>query len=216
MLPTGTPTVLWSRTGEAGISVIISACALARFGGTGPFTHVLTLIRKPLLFLFVLAVAASLAGGGRLSLRLLLDTATALAVVPIFQVLALAVVFWTGRRPLRFGPAVDAYFDGSGPWFAALAIVGLFGAVASPVISVQWFTRVAAVAMVAAVVFSVRLDLQFFRTTLGRSRTRAVTDVIGQRAVAWGATLGYLGLSSLPKVASWLPNMASNLFGMRP
>ena len=174
------------------------------------------LIRKPLLFLFVLATGASLIGGGRLSLRLLLDTATALAPLPLIQVVALSVVFWTGRRPHRFSSAVDSYFDGSGPWFAAIAIMATFGAFASPIAASQWFTRIGAIAIVGAILASLRLDFVFFRLFLGRTRVRAVTDVIVQRAIGWGGTLTYLLVMSAPKVDSLVPTVVTNLFGVRP
>ena len=174
------------------------------------------LLRKPLLYLLVLASGASLAGGGRLSLRLLLDTAVALAVVPVVQVAALAVVYWTGRRRMAFPAAVDSYFAGSGPWFAAIAAVGGFGAFAGPVLASQWITRLGAAVFVAAVVLSLRLDFAFFREQLGRTRERAAVDVMVQRAVAWGATIFYLLGMSLPKIGSLVPSLAANLFGARP
>lgn len=174
------------------------------------------LLRKPLLFLFVLAVGASLTGGGRLSLRLLLDTATALAPLPVIQVVALAVVFWTGRRPVGFSSAVDSYFDGSGPWFAAIAVLAAFGAFASPVAAAQWFTRLGAAIVLAAIVATMHLDYRFFRSFLDRTPGRAAADVILQRAIGWGGTLGYLLLMSFPKASTLMPSIATNLFGARP
>jgi hypothetical protein len=174
------------------------------------------MIRKPLLFLFVLAAGASLIGGGRLSLRLLLDTATALAPLAVIQVVALAVVFWTGRRPVGFSSAVDAYFDGNGPWFAAIVVLAAFGAFASPVAAAQWFTRLAAAAVLAAILATIRLDFVFFRSLLGRTPGRAAADVILQRAIGWGGTLAYLLVMAAPKASSLIPNIATNLFGARP
>jgi hypothetical protein len=194
--------VLCNLTGETAISVIIR--------------QALRVLRKPLLFLFVLAVGASLMGGGRLSLRLLVDTATALAPVPIFQVLALAIVFWTGRRRVSFGPAVEAFFDGSAPWCAAIAVVGLYGAFASPVLASRWLIRLAITAFVAAIVMSIRLDFLFFRDVLGRTRGRAISDLIVQRVVAWSGTLTCVLLMSFPKLSSFIPNVATALFGARP
>ena len=173
------------------------------------------MIRKPLLFLCVLAAGASLVGGGRLSLRLFLDTATALAVIPVLQVVALAAVYWTGPRRVPFGPAVEAFFDGSGPWFAAVAVLGLFGAFASPVAASEWFTRIAAISGLTAATASARLDFRFFRHCLGRARGRAAADVAVQRIIAWGGTLFVLLAMSLPKVSSFVPNIATNLLGAR-
>ena len=86
----------------------------------------MTFIRKPLLFLLVLVCAASIAASGRFSLRLFFDTAIALAAVPIIQVIAFSVVYWTGRRPVGFATAVDDYFAGSWAWFFALVIIMLY------------------------------------------------------------------------------------------
>jgi hypothetical protein len=174
------------------------------------------LLRKPLLFLLVLATGASLAGGGRLSLRLLLDTAVVLAIIPVIQVVAFAAVYWTGRTRLGLAWAVDGFFSGNGPWFAAVTIVAAFGAFASPVAAAQWFSRVGTVAFLAAIVVSVRLDFAYFRDVLGRTRQRAAVDVVVQRAIAWSITVAYFIVMSTPKIASTLSDVTVNLFGARP
>lgn len=176
----------------------------------------MTALRKPLLYLLVLACAASLAAGGRVSLRLLFDTGLTLAAVPFIQVVAFAVVYWSGRRPVRFAPAVDAYFAGSGPWYLALAVAGLFGAIASPVVSAQWFSRVGIACALAALAASVWIDFRFFKYALARAAGRAALDVILQRAVGWPATVLYFLMASAPKAGSLLPEVAANVFGTRP
>jgi hypothetical protein len=173
------------------------------------------LLRKPLLFLLVLAVGASLVGGGRLSLRLLLDTSVALALIPLTQVVAFAVVYWTGRRRLNFSDAVDAYFGGSGPWFVAVAILAIFGAFASPIVAAQWFSRLAAVAVAVAVVVSLPIDYRFFQSVLGRTPARAAADLVVQRTIGWGVTLAYFGAMAFPKFGSMLPGFAATLLGIR-
>jgi hypothetical protein len=174
------------------------------------------LLRKPLLFLLVIATGASLTGGGRLSLRLLLDTSVVLAIIPVIQVVAFAVVYWTGRRRLGLAWAVDGFFSGNGPWFAAVTIVAAFGAFASPIAAAQWFSRIGTVAFLVAIVLSVRLDFAYFRDALGRTRRRAVVDVVVQRAIAWSVTVAYFIVTSSPKFSALIPNVATNLFGARP
>jgi hypothetical protein len=171
------------------------------------------LLRKPLLFLFVLATGASLAGGGRLSLRLLVDTATALAIIPIIQVIAFAVVYWTGRRRLTFSWAVDGFFAGSAPWFWAMLVLGAAGAASSPVVAAQWFTRLGAGAVIVAIALSLRNDFAFFTHVLGRTRQRAALDLVVQRALGWTATIAYFVASSSPKLGVMLPTIAASLFG---
>jgi len=175
-----------------------------------------TFIRNPLLFLLVLACAASLAATGRFSLRLLFDTAIALAALPLIQVLAFAIVYWTGRRPIGFASAIDTYFDGLWPWFAALTILGLFGAVASPMAAAEWVSRLGAVCMTMALALSIRIDWRYSREVLGRSARRAVADVVAQRAIGWSATIVYFLITAIPKVGSLWPDVASNVFGARP
>jgi hypothetical protein len=174
------------------------------------------LLRKPFLFLLALATGASLLGGGRLSLRLLLDTSVALAIIPVIQVMAFAVVYWSGHRRLGFSRAVDAFFSASGPWFGAIAVVAAFGAFASPIAAAQWFTRISTTAFIAAIVVTSRLDFTFFRDVLGRTPRRAAVDLVVQRAIGWSATIGYFIASSAPKLGWLIPDIAANLFGAHP
>jgi hypothetical protein len=179
-------------------------------------TVLVTLIRKPLLLLLAGACAASLAASGRFSLRLLFDTSIALAIIPLGQVLAFSVVYWTGRRPARFSPAVDAYCDGFWPWFMASAFLGMFGAFSSPIVAAGWFSRVGIVCAVTALVVSLRIDWRYSRELLGRGTRRAVADVVVQRAIGWSITLVYMLLTAAPKAGSFLPDITSNLVGPRP
>jgi len=179
-------------------------------------TVAVTFIRKPLLFLLVLACCAALAASGRFSLRLLFDTSIALAAVPVIQVIAFAIVYWTGRRPVGFATAVDDYFDGLWPWFFALAFIGSFAAIISPVMAARWFGRVGTVGGLVAIVVSIRVDWRYFQRSLGRARQRAAVDVVLQRAIAWPATLLYFFVTAVPKIGSFIPDVAANLFGARP
>ena len=176
----------------------------------------MTFIRKPLLFLLVLACAASLAASGRFSLRLLFDTSIALAALPIIQVIAFSVVYWTGRRPVGFASAVDDYFDGLWPWFFALTLLASFAAMASPALAARWFSRVGTLGAVGAVIASIGVDWRYFHQSLGRGARRAVADVVIQRAIGWSATFVYLLVTAVPKIGSFIPDIAANLFGARP
>ena len=151
----------------------------------------MTLIRKPALYWLVLACTAALAAGGRLSLRLLLDTAVVLAPIVIFQCVALAVVYWTGKRPLPFAPVVDGYFAGSGPWFFALTVLAAFASAASPPVASRWFAKLNAILFLLAIVLSVRIDFRYYRHVLMRTTRRAIGDLVTYRALAWSATVLY-------------------------
>jgi hypothetical protein len=175
-----------------------------------------TFIRRPLLYWFVFACAAALAAGGRVSLRLLFDTLVTMAAMPVFQVIALAVVYWTGRRRLSFSDATDEFFAGSGAWYAAAALVGLFGGSVSRVVSAQWFSRVGLVLFLTAIVVSIRVDFRFYRDALGRSPRRAIRDVAVQRAIAWVATVAYFVGTAVPKIATLPHEVWNNLMAVRP
>ena len=151
----------------------------------------MTLIRKPALYWLVLACTAALTAGGRLSLRLLLDTAVVLAPIVLFQCVALAVVYWTGKRPLPFAPVVDGYFAGSGPWFFALTVLAAFASAASPPVASRWFAKLTAILFLLAIVLSIRIDFRYYRHVLMRTTRRAIGDLVTYRALAWSATVLY-------------------------
>ena len=138
-----------------------------------------------------------------------------MAIIPIIQVIAFAVVYWTGRRRLGFSWAVDAFFAGSGPWFWAILALAALGATASPIVAAQWFTRVGTVAVVVAILLSLRIDFAFFTGVLGRTPQRAALDLVVQRALGWTATIAYFIVSSSPKMGAMLPTLAASLFGAR-
>jgi hypothetical protein len=175
-----------------------------------------TLIRRPVLYWFVLASAAALAAGGRLSLRLLFDTLVTLAAMPLLQVIAFAAVYWSGRRGLTFSEATDEFFAGSRAWYVAAALVGLFGASVSRAVSAQWFPRVGMAVFLVAIVVSVRVDFRFYRDALARTPRRAAADVVAQRAVAWTATVSYFLWTALPKIATLPHDVWNNLMAARP
>ena len=176
----------------------------------------MTLLRKPFLLLLVLACVASLGAGGRFSLRLLFDTGIALAAIPAIQLLAFGVVYWTGRKPVRFASAVDGYFAGSGPWCLALAVLAVFSACADPLVVIRWFSRVSMVCAILAVAASIWLDFRYFHTFLERSSRRATVDLLVQRSIGWSMTTLYFLLTAVPKASSFLPDVAANVLGTRP
>ena len=60
-----------------------------------------SLLRKPLLLLFVLGCGVSAMASGRFSMRLIVDGAVSFAFLPALELLALAIVNATGRRRAR-------------------------------------------------------------------------------------------------------------------
>jgi hypothetical protein len=110
---------------------------------------------------------------------------------------------------------MDAFFDGFWPWFLALAVIGLFGAWASPVQSSRWMRDIGSVGAVAAVIASARIDLRFFHDVLGRQSRRAMLDVLVHRGIGWSVTVLYFFITTAPKAGSLFTDVAANLFGIR-
>jgi hypothetical protein len=166
---------------------------------------------KPLIYWFVFAATAALAAGGRLSLRLLFDTAIVLAPLVAFQVIALALVYWTGRRAMRFAPAVDAFFAGSRAWFLAMIALTLFAATASPPTVQRSYAHVNLFLFLAAIAASIRIDFRYYRDSLRRTPLRAAVDIVVQRAFAWSAVVLYFGLTAMDKADKVVADVGTRL-----
>lgn len=150
---------------------------------------------------------------GRFSVRLIFDGAVSFAFIPVLEVAALAVVYWRATRrdvrpPLSFTRAVDVFLHGNTPWLIWLAAVATLGAFIAPRQAGWWFWPVLTSAVIP-VAWSVRIDLQFFRQTLQRSRRSAVLDIVMNRAVSWTLAIAYfLGIAIWaefsPGVLHWM------------
>jgi hypothetical protein len=162
-----------------------------------------TLIRRPLLLLFVIGCTVSFLTASQLTVRLIVDGAVSFAFVPIIQLAALAAVIGKNGGPLPFAHAVDRFFAGSGPWLLTLAVLSAAASISRPIF---WSLTLLELALVPAIAASLLIDYRFFREVARRqSPGRAVAL---QRLIAWPLTLFYfLGIpiwaELLPQIPGW-------------
>jgi hypothetical protein len=166
------------------------------------------LVRRPLLLAFTIGCAVSLLASGRLSVRLITDGAVSFAFVPVFEAAALAVVYQSGPRRIRFTQAVDLFFAGNAPWLLLAIALGAFFSVLAPTEIPRWWTApprmwVVDGAFVPVMLWSAYIDFHFFREAMGRPSGRAVRDVILQRAIAWSCAIAYFfGIAIWPWIVA--------------
>jgi hypothetical protein len=122
------------------------------------------------------------------------------AFVPIFEILAFAVIWRTrissADRLTRQWPVVASTFlDGNRPWLVWLLCATAMFAVVPPHSVGPWI-RIAAFSTIVPIAWSFRTDVRFFRAVLSRSSGEAIADALIFRAIAWTLGLGYfLGIA---------------------
>jgi len=156
--------------------------------------------RQLLLFAFVFGCAISGAVSGRFTARLILDGMVSFAFVPIFELVAFAVVWRTrladtAAASTNWSAAAARFLDGNRPWLLWLvAALAIFATV--PPRSLGPWIRPVGISTIVPLWWSVRVDLRFFRTELARSRRGAILDIVIFRAIAWTLGIGYfLGIA---------------------
>ncbi len=145
------------------------------------------LLRRPLLLLLLLGFAVSLFTSGRFTLRLIVDGALSFAFVPVCQILGLAAVYpFRARRALSFPAAVDRFSAGNAAWFWWMTAVMVTIAVV-PVLNQPRLLSPLFLSMSVPIVWSVAIDVRFFREAFGHTGRRAALDIAIERFVAWSA-----------------------------
>jgi hypothetical protein len=147
---------------------------------------VVLLTRRPLLLAFVLGCGVSALTAGRFTPRLVLDGALSLLFVPLCEMLGFAVVYRTGRRPLPFAMAADAFFAGNDSWFWWFWAIMAVSLVLPPT-GHHVLLPLMLLTAVLPVLISAVFDFRFWRGALLRSTRRAALDVFLLRAIAWPA-----------------------------
>jgi hypothetical protein len=162
----------------------------------------LRVLRRFLLHVFVLGCVVSAAVSGRFSVRLILDGAISFAFVPAFVLGAFAIVYrMRTLREVPFGDAAGAFLAGTMPWLWWMAAVAAALATIAPRKLGPWIVPLE-LSAILPLVWSIRLDLHFFRDRLGRPARRAAWDVALQRAIAWtGIVTYFLGIAIWSYVA---------------
>jgi hypothetical protein len=153
------------------------------------------LVRRPLLLAFVLGCTVSLLASRRMSARLIADGAVSFAFVPLFELAALAAVYWRGSHRISFARAADLFFAANAPWLLWLLGIAALGCVLTPVELQAWMVPprlwFALGPLVPLIAGSAYLDFSFFREALQEPVGRAVRGVILQRAIAWPCAIAY-------------------------
>jgi hypothetical protein len=145
----------------------------------------------------------SLWASGRLSVRLIADGAVSFAFLPVFSLLALAVVYRRSPRTVSFAHAADLFFAANAPWllwlvaFAALRCLETPMQAAAPPLALSVAIKLSLV-LVAA--WSAYVDLQFFREVLP-GPAGGVGDLLLQRAIGWSCSAAYFfGIAIWPEI----------------
>lgn len=173
-----------------------------------------SLWRGPISLLFVFGCVISLLASGRLTIRLIADGMVSFAFIPLFEVVALAIVMRRttgaagGRAAVRFARAVDLFFAGQLPWVLWLIVVGTVCAFVPPRELGPWI-RPAMASSFVPLIWSLWIDFHFFRQAADPPPASAYRRLIAHRLMTWTAIVAYfLGIAIwhevLPEVLTWL------------
>jgi len=155
-------------------------------------------VSRPLGLLLWLGCIISLIATQRLTLRVVLDGMVNLSIVPLAEIVALAVV-WRRARSVSFSRAVDLFFMGHGPWIIGLLGYATVWALVSPVDAFAWTApRHIWPILLAVLVWSAYIDFCFFRDGLNRNCGAAWLDLVLERVIAWGLVIIVFGGAVLP------------------
>ena len=168
----------------------------------------MSVIRRQLFFLFVIACAASLAAEGRLVPWLIVDASLSAAFMPMFQWLGFVMV-WR----MRVGDGApsardtDGFLDGNVAWLWWWTAIAIDVSLAPPR-SMGPSVLIAFLAAIALFGWTFLRDVRWLRGGYGRSERDAVLDIAGMRLVTWGfGVMWFFGIAiwfgEVPKVFAW-------------
>jgi hypothetical protein len=153
-------------------------------------------VRRPLLLALVLGCGISVLVSGRFTARLIADGALSFAFVPIFELIAFALVYYLRRSPIPFVDAVDRFFAGNTPWLWWLIGIMIAVAMLPPTRHASLMAPIL-LTMLIPIALSVGFDLRFFREVIGSTRRGAILDVVILRLVAWTGVTAYFFISAI-------------------
>lgn len=163
-----------------------------------------TLLRRPLLLLFMLGCGLSIQASGRVSVRLIVDGAVSFAFVPAFELASLAIVYARGPRDVPFARAVDLFFVSNAPWLLWIVAFSTLRSLQTPrqaTAPAIWLLWTVELSMLLIAAWAARIDIHFFRHVLPRPAASPVRDLILQRTIGWLWTLLYFfGLATWPEI----------------
>jgi len=144
-----------------------------------------TAVRRPLFLSLVLGCVISLIGASVATIRLIGATPLYWSIVPVVEILGLAIVIWRRRGARTFASLIDIFFAGHAAWTLFLLLTGAVLAVAPP--EHWWFliTRPVVTGLVLVAGWSAYVDVCFFRYVCGARLASAIGSAVVFRAVAW-------------------------------
>jgi hypothetical protein len=183
-------------TGSPEVSVMLhpeeAYRLLEKQGGRGIWLA----LKRPLLFVFVIACMVSLVTSPGLTLRLVGPSIIFWSFIPVIEIGSLIAVCWSARQSISLPRMIDLFFMGHGPWSIWLIGMAAVWSLLSPAtnaldfkISLVWRDG----GFVAATLWSAYIDFWFFQTVLGRNAARARRDLILQRVISWGLIIPIMG-----------------------
>jgi hypothetical protein len=155
-------------------------------------------LRAVLLNAFVLGWAISMLVSSTLVPRLVIDGAISFLFVPVFQLLAFALVYRPTRPRLPFAHAVERFFATNTPWMLWLFGLGLWCVLQSPRDASLWSLNeivIALAALIPVIASSWWLERDLLQ----------VRESLAFRALAWPAVLIYfIGIAAWADVRWFL------------
>jgi len=165
-------------------------------------------LRRPLLLLLFLGCTVSLQASGRLSARLVFDGMIAFAFVPIFELIALAVVYRRRPRRVTRSQAIDVFFVANAPWLLWLLLLNVWRSALTPsqastMLGVPYYLM--PLSLIPMAVWTTYIDLQFFREVFASPPDVARRELTLQRVISWAGIIGYFaGHEFWQLFASWI------------
>jgi hypothetical protein len=159
--------------------------------------------RQPLLLLFSMGFALSLASSNRLSLRTTADGMISFAFLVFAELAGIVFVYLRSDGRMTFADAVDRFFANNRPWLLWILVFVTWETLTHGLTrSLTGATEILATLIVPAA-WAAYLDVRFFQILLGRQAV--AVDLIAARAISWTIALGYFfGIAAWAQIAGWL------------
>jgi uncharacterized membrane protein len=146
---------------------------------------------------------------GRLTPRLIIDGAVSFAFVPVFELVAFALVYRMRTRHLPSPDDVDRFFTTTTPWMFCIVALSALVSLQAPRDVARWTVPPLVLAPIGAIALAVvgaaYQDVLYFREELQQSTAAATRDAMLLRAITWpAAAMYFLGVAIWPHVVSWV------------
>lgn len=127
------------------------------------------LVRRPLLWLFVIGALVSFSTSGRWVWFHVLSSLVMWAFVPLYQIFWMLLIVRVSRKSRPIAELVDLFFAGQGPWllfFCVLSGICIFVPGVWPTFSWLMSNRILHAVLILTIAWSAILTFAFFRSAL--------------------------------------------------